>query len=486
MRARGTTAVVRLVAASCVALLLVACGSATATLTPPIAHTHTTVPVQAVTSPVIPTVTLPEPATTVPATATTAAATPVAFAGDRLYAYDTAGQGRYLVIDSLSGRIERSLPVGTPSADWSILYTATVVGGQTKVEAIAVATGATLRSVLLDGHFVLPGIGASGLPGGLAGFGSTLVLAALPSDEEVRAFERDNRWVSRFAALDTAFGKPARIVELVGNYSYDTLSPTGSYLYVIEHRPAVHPTEEYAVRLFDFSTGALREGAVVDKASARQVMEGTPGEQVVSRGGEWVYTLYRNSDYGPFVHALNVTNQYAMCIDLPKTGKEDAEAALLWGLVLSANGSTLYAVNGALGQVVEIGAGDQSIRRTVAFPPQATAPDRPFAPLGSRPGLASSRKRAMLNSAALAPDGRLLYVLGEHGILVLDTATLAVRQRFAPEALFSSIAVSSDGAAIYVVGQTGQGERRNAATGAVSGRFGEGGLWGLLRVETKH
>jgi hypothetical protein len=494
MRARATTTVVRLVAVACVAFLLMACGPASATLTPPVAHTHTSVPAQAVTSPVVATATLatlatlpgptmgvPATATPVPATATTAPATPVAFAGDRLYVYDTAGSGRYLVIDSLSGRVERSLPVGTPSADWSVLYTATAVGGQTKVEAIAVATGATLRSLTLAGRFVLPGIGASGLPGGLASLGSTLVLAAVPSDEEVRVFERENRWVSRFAVLDTTFGKPARIVELAGNYSFDTLAPTGNYLYVIEHRPAVHPTEEYAVRVFDFSTNALRDGAVVDKASARQVMEGTPGEQVVARGGEWVYTIYRNSDYGPFVHALNVTNQFAMCIDLPKAGKEDAEAARLWSLALSEGGTILYAVNGALGQVVEISAVNQSVLRTAAFPPQATAPYGPLARLAP----SAAAKRPMLHGTALTRDGRTLYLLGERGILVLDTATLTVRQRFTPDAPFSSIAVSSSGAELYVAGGDGQAQRRDAATGAVRGGFGEGALWGILHVEAK-
>jgi hypothetical protein len=414
-------------------------------------------------------------------TATTQA-TPAASTSDRLYVLDPTGQGRYLVLDGMTGRVERTLPGGVPNADWTLLYAVAAVGARTRVDAIEVATGATLRSLTLDGQLVLPGIASGNLAGGLSGDGRTLVLVATPSDDEIRAFERDNRWISRFVVLDTTFNKPARIIELDGNYSYDTLAPTGSFLYLIEHRPPVHPTEEYAVRAYNLGTNALLPNAVVDKASARQVMEGTPGEQVVAKSGEWVYTVYRNADYGPFVHALNVTNQYAMCIDLPKSGKEDGVAAQLWGLVLSPNGQTLYAVNGMLGQVVEIGAGDQSIRRTVAFPPQATTPTGPLARLASWLAPSVAAKSPVLHSAALAPDGRMLYVLGDRGVLVLDTTTLSIRQRLAPDARFISLAVSPDNARLYTANEQATVQRRAATTGAILGEFSGGGI---LRVEAQ-
>jgi DNA-binding beta-propeller fold protein YncE len=431
-------------------------------------------------SPLAPTAMPPLATATAPSFPTaTIPGTAAASANDRLYVLDPAGQGRYLVLDGSSGRVERTLPAGVPNTDWTLLYAVTAVGAQTRVDVIEVATGATLRSKTLDGELVLPRIASGNLVGGLSGNGYALILVATPSDEEIKAFERDNRWVSRFVVVDPTFGKPARTIALDGNYSYDTLAPSGRMLYLIEHRPAVHPTEEYSVRAYDLNINALLPGAVVDKASARQVMEGTPGEQVVSTSGEWVYTVYRNADYGPFVHALNVTNQYAMCIDLPKAGKEDSAAADLWGLVLSPNGQTLYAVNGMLGQAVEIGAGDQSIRRTIAFPPQAAAPAGPLARLGSWLAPSTAAKGRVLHSAALASDGRTLYVLGNRGVLVLDTGTLSVRQRLAPEAAFVSLAVSPDGARLYVATEGLAVQRRDAATGAVLGEFGGGGI---LRV----
>ena len=55
-----------------------------------------------------------------------------------------------------------------------------------------------------------------------------------------------------------------RIVELVGAFEFDALSPDGSLLYVVEHLPGP-PAGHYQVRAVETATGTLRPDVVVDK-----------------------------------------------------------------------------------------------------------------------------------------------------------------------------------------------------------------------------
>jgi hypothetical protein len=473
----------RLAAAWCLVLAIVACGPALATPTPtsPAAQATQLPPTLLPTTLPLPTQT----ATLTPAaTATTArASASPTVADDRLYLL--AGE-HILVLDATTGAIERTLPAGVPTTDWQTLYAVAYANGQTTVSAIDVATGATLRATTLAGRYGLPYAPTSLSRIGLSRNGRTLVLAYWPDDAETDRYIRENRWLSRFAVLDTTFQQPARTIELEGNFSYDTLAPVGPLLYLIEHRPPVNPTEEYAVRVYDLAAGALRPGVVVDKSRvAEEEMEGFPVTQVVPARNGWVYTLYSNDEHGPFVHALDAANGFAICIDLPTTGKDNTEAAFYWSLALTSGEGTLYAVNPALGQVVEIDALGATVRRTATFAPTATSRG-PLARIADWLVPSAAAKRSITNGAALSADGATLYVLGDAGILVIDTRTLHVAQRLAPQTPFASLALSPDGARLYTIGSAPAqvAELRDPTTGALLRQYsGVTNPWAILRIE---
>lgn len=474
MRAMRTIPRIRLALVGLLATALLACGPAAGTIAPTATAVAAT-----------PTAT-PRPVAAAPALSAPApSATSTPKLRDQLFVFDGDQSGRFLVIDGATGQIERTLPAGVPDANWTLLYTAERIGEQTVISAVEVATGNHLRATQLEGHYSLPWVMPGNLPAGLSRDRQTLVLAREPGQDEIATFERENRWVTRFAVLDTAFERQVRIIEIEGNYSYDALAPGGSTLYIIEHQPPVHPTEAYAVRAYDLPAGALLPGAIVDKASAAQVMEGTPLEQIAPSGSAWVYTLYRSSRHGPFVHALEASNRFALCIDLPQAGMADEGAARYWGMVLTRYGNTLYTVNSALGQIAEIDASGASLRRTATFDPRVAAPPAgPIARLGRSLAPAASAKRDIMRGVALSPDGQTLVAVADHGLLVIDAASLKVLRRLAPDATFSSVAFGAEGSSFYAIDAgSGQIQRRDSATGVVLAELAAGvNSVGIVRV----
>ena len=141
-------------------------------------------------------------------------------------------------------------------------------------------------------------------------------------------------------------GAEPRIVELPGVFDFDTLSPDGSILYVAEHVPGPL-AGRYQVRAIDTATGMMRDAIIVDKRNVDEVMAGWPIDQEARADGV-VLTLYRGAEY-PFVHALQSAEAWAVCIDLPTRGMDDAGAAADWGVVTTPDGRSSLAVNATLG-----------------------------------------------------------------------------------------------------------------------------------------
>ncbi|MGI8548126.1 MAG: YncE family protein, partial [Gemmatimonadaceae bacterium] len=335
------------------ALVLVACGTATPTTAP---------------SPAPPTV-APTAAPAQPAAIPTTAAAPKA-TGDRLYVRDGNGvpANRLSVIDAGSGTRMQDLPLGVPSPDWSTLYVTERGIEQTTVRAFDPQTGKARRETTITGRFALPEEGVAGTPRGLSPNGRWLALS--------RGLTYAATTTSHLAVIDTAFAQPPKYVDLDGDFSFDALSNDGTSLYLIEALPptgTATPGLGYKVRLYDLNTATLQPGVVVDKTAIAETMSGTRQSAVASPDGQWVYSLYLNEAKGPFIHMLNLNGRYAICVFLPTTDKENLAKQLLWSLAQTRDGQWLYAVNGALGIVSEVDPNQLQVRRTVTLPMAAAS-----------------------------------------------------------------------------------------------------------------
>lgn len=190
--------------------------------------------------------------------------------------------------------------------------------------------------------------------------------------------------------------------------------------------------------------------------------------------------LYRNEKTGPFIHALGAADGFAVCLDLPTAGKENAEAALAWTLAAGPHDTILYAVNAALGLVAEVDATGPRIVRTATIPAApASSRGGPLARLGDWLAPAASAKEAQPGVAAVSPDGRTLYVARPDGLLAIDTATLQPRGRQGGGQVSvirpaTSLLASPDGAQLFAVVGDGGGYalyRLDPASGMVLGEF---------------
>ena len=401
-------------------------------------------------------------------------AQPVAAApGDRLYISDgaKAGTERLTIIDSVSGARERDLPPGVTSPDWSTLYVAEQKDGKTELRALDLATGQTLRTTTLDGAYSLPMITPDSVMGGLSPNGQWLALTAGAGRKQ-----------TQFVVLDTAFKQPPRQVALAGHFLFDGLNNGGTSLFLTESL-ADDPAAKYHVRRYDLAHGALDPNVIVDKLDGTQIMSGVRQTAVASKNGSWLYSLYLNPDHGPFIHALPINEAeqvgLAFCIDLPTDSKDDSAKQAHWSLVMGTDMRTLLAVNGALGLVVEYNVIDsfpQLLRTKSLF-------DKPDA-IG---GLTARSDSAASNIAALAPDGKTLYALGQRGLLAIDMQTLTLRGRFLPDWALDGIAISPDNARLYAA-SVAQGKivRLNPTAGTIAAEVpATGQPSGLVRVEAR-
>jgi hypothetical protein len=384
----------------------------------------------------------------------------------------------------------RELSLGAVTSDWSTLYTVAALTAyapaKTFVQALDPRTSAKLRETTLEGAYALPSVSADGMPGGLSPNGRWLVLRKAPN----QAISRSQ---SQFVVLDTTFTQPPRRVDLDvdGPYEFDGISNDGVSLYLIQYLSSTAQARKYYVRYYNLAQGALDPQPVVAKGED-QIMAGTHHTSVAAPGGAWRYSLYMNNEYGPFIHALNMIDHFAICIDLPKTAKEDAERQMSWSMALSPDGKTLYAANGALGLVTELDIsqdGLPEVRRSAALP---AAPAASTGPLDALAGLFAAPVAAAkpehghstLGAAATSADGKTLFVLGERGLLAIDTHDLSLRERYLPDTKLGGLALSADGARLYAVGlEAGNILRIDPPTGKLLGTIASARYpWSVLRV----
>jgi DNA-binding beta-propeller fold protein YncE len=359
-----------------------------------------------------------------------------------------------------SGEEIIKLPLGVPDATWGRLLTVTTKRPNSLIEDLVVqpGLGGPVRSV--EGAWRLPTVGLDPTPAGVSADGSTVVLVEdIPDGAPTRT-------VSRFAIVERSLGSEPRIVELPGAFDFDALSPDGSILYVAEHVPGPL-AGRYQVRAVDTATGRMRDTVIVDKTNLDEVMAGWPLDQEMRPDGV-VLTLYRGAEH-PFIHALQSTEAWAVCIDLPSRGMDVAGASADWGVVSTADGRYNLAVNATLGIIVDVHPADLTIRRTVEFEPSARR-GIILAKFGHIKAGSVGRR------VVAAPDGSAVFAAGARGIVRIAADDLTVTTRSLEGTAVDAVAITPDGTTVYaLVHQGGRVAQIDAATGEVLGwAAGEG------------
>ncbi len=203
----------------------------------------------------------------------------------------------------------------------------TVDGPQTTtLLAIDKATGGVTRWRTLPEHWGIPLVSFDGTADGLSRDGKTLVLADWepPTDSPLRA-------TSTFRIYDTRSLNERDQLTLRGDFSFDALSPDARTLYLIQH-VSQQDVLKYLVRAYDLRAHRLLPKVIADKRQQGWIMRGFPMKRLASADGRWVYTLYRQDDGTPFVHALDATSRSAVCIGIPWSGSQDPLARAVLGL----------------------------------------------------------------------------------------------------------------------------------------------------------
>jgi DNA-binding beta-propeller fold protein YncE len=366
----------------------------------------------------------------------------------------------------LAGTLEQiyRLPSGVPGELWGRVTAVVGSGATTLVKEITVQPDLPAATRTIDGAWRLPTIGVDALPVGVSADGSTVVL--------VEAGAPAAAGTSRFAIV--VRGQANRVIELAGSFEFDAISPDGAILYVVEHLPGP-PEARYQVRAVDVATGLLREAVIVDKRNLDEVMGGWPITQLGHASGV-VFTLYRGADH-PFIHALNTREAWAVCIDLPRIGADDAAAALDWGLAQTADGGTVFAANATLGLATAIDPYELTITGEAAFEAPRAAATISLAKFGHQEGGPVGRR------AVVSTDGATLFAAGSGGIVRIDTDRLAVAAEFLPGQAVDALALTPDGSTLYVLLHAdGRIVKIDAVTGQEVGQVAGDGFDRLVAI----
>jgi DNA-binding beta-propeller fold protein YncE len=389
---------------------------------------------------------------------------PVAAGNYKLYEAASARTGQLVVvIDTQSRATERRLPWGTPSPDGRHFYALS----SNTLQDVDPHSGAVLRTLQLPGSFQMPPSTLGGVPGGLSQNGQYLVLQATGAGTS-----------SHMLLIDTQQFKVAKRIDLNGKFDFDAVSNTGQSVYVIEYPNAAD--SYYHVRVYEVPMGQLGAYTVADKGDPNEPMTGVRLSGVFSPDGQWLFSMYAREHKGAFVHALNLNQPYAFCLDLPGAGWSSDMNVFQWSLAITPDGRHVYAANGPMGLVARIDNPDGNQPRIART-----------AKIGSAGSTASlfvrdaAAKEMGPHGAVVSPDGSTLVTAGANGLLWIDTGTLQVRSRVLTNWSVWSLAASPDGAMVYAVNDAGAIAELSMAKARVVSTFdvAEGFPMGLLRVE---
>ena len=108
------------------------------------------------------------------------------------------------------------------------------------------------------------------------------------------------------------------------------------------------------MRGYDLARNQMLPGSLGTKGETLK-MQGRPGQVVASPDGEWLLTVYVNTQSNSaFVHALNLVDRIPACIVLPPCEEQACDESDLgqWTLKLRTDGRTLVATHPSQGRAV--------------------------------------------------------------------------------------------------------------------------------------
>ncbi len=323
------------------------------------------------------------------------------------------------------------LPAGLTSQDHQRLYVATPQGNQTRITIYNTQTGVVL------GAFTIPGAYSTGIHGYETG-------ALSPSGRWLALRQHAQDLSSTTIALvDTQAHKLLKTEKLGGDFDLDAISPNAKTLYLLQNtNDAQH---HYYVRAYDLTTNQLNPAIIVDKTEIDETdMQGQAQTRQMAPDGSVSYTLYINQQENKaFIHILPLQDVpdgfLARCIDLPVGASSDLLP--YYTLALSPDGSTLYAINTALGTITRV-----AVLADYIFDiPNGTTQH-------FRAALSSAHNAPLpYNGAVVSSDQQVVYAAGVDGIWALSTRDGKVLGQYLAGQAFTSVALSPDGQTLYAV-----------------------------------
>lgn len=217
--------------------------------------------------------------------------------------------------------------------------------------------------------------------------GSSGELRAVSASGHLAAqFERPGDGTSVITVVDDRRPDEIQRYQFSGLIEPEAFSTDGNLLYVIDHETDRN-TGGYRVRPLDLASGELQPTLGPSKRELVEVMNGRGRRQVWSPDASRLYTLYirqthhhHHADEGgdgeahihpepgtdAFVHVLDLTEEWAFCLDLPpEFGAGDLATT---ALAVSPTGREVAVVDASAGLIAFASTEDLTVSRTAAMP----------------------------------------------------------------------------------------------------------------------
>jgi hypothetical protein len=332
-------------------------------------------------------------------------------------------------VDAATGRVVSESPGVAPLGDWSEVFTTTLSGGRTILEARDAATGAVASKTSLPGELSVRVASADG--------SLVALMAPLPEGQDPWT-PVPRAWTTLVVANPD--GSRDTHYRLEGNFEPEAFSTLGDSLFLIKFVPPSDPVA-YRVARLDLAKGKVFPVGTGQKGVV-ETMSGTRLEQTPSPDGDMLYTLYTTQpaayasehakDGSPvaFVHTLNLDEGWAHCVVLPEAmwGADPADQAM----AASPDLDLLYVVDTARGLVAVMNTEKLRVVLAEAFD---------FGPVGEGE-----------TSAVVAPNGNLFVAAGSR-VVALDTPTLRPVRSWTMDGRVSALGAGPGGVYVALPGR---------------------------------